>query len=211
MRGTRVSPRGVPTSQCFNSTGPAGWQIGLLAVLLALPFLVLPAGAQTNHDNDTVKSAAKPRFQVVDGDTMRFNTQLVRLLGIDAPDKGQTCDDGQWSPAPLAKKALEDFIAGRPVNCRQVEMDEKGGMPIVQCHAGEDDLQSMMVAAGWAWTVGRYGERYEPEQKEAIAKKAGVHGHRCLPPWEWRAQPRGKSTAKATKDTAKEKDREPSR
>ena len=73
------------------------WRLGLLAFLLALP-----ASAQT--DNDTVRSASKPRFQVVDGDTVRFGSQLVRLFGIDAPEKAQTCDDGRWHPGPLAKK-----------------------------------------------------------------------------------------------------------
>jgi hypothetical protein len=27
----------------------------------------------------------------------------------------------------------------------------------------------MMVAAGWAWSFGRYSERYAPEEREAIA------------------------------------------
>jgi endonuclease YncB( thermonuclease family) len=69
-------------------------RLGLLAFLLALP-----ASAQT--DNDTIRSASKPRFQVVDGDTVRFGSQFVRLFGIDAPKKEQTCDDGRWHPGPL--------------------------------------------------------------------------------------------------------------
>jgi endonuclease YncB( thermonuclease family) len=114
-------------------------RLGLLAFLLALP-----ASAQT--DNDTVRSASKPRFQVVDGDTVRFGSQFVRLFGIDAPEKEQTCDDGRWRPGPLAKKALEDFIAGRPVNCRQIDSDAQNGRPVAQCYAGDDDLQAMMVS-----------------------------------------------------------------
>ncbi|MFZ2102858.1 MAG: hypothetical protein WAU86_20070 [Oricola sp.] len=31
-------------------------------------------------------------FSVVDGDTLRLNGERVRLLGIDAPEKSQTCD-----------------------------------------------------------------------------------------------------------------------
>ena len=45
---------------------------------------------------------------------MKFGPQHVRLLGIDAPEKGQTCDDGRWHPGPLAKKALEDPSALPP-------------------------------------------------------------------------------------------------
>ena len=127
------------------------WRMGLLAFILALP-----ASAQT--DNDTVRSTSRPRFQVVDGDTVRFGSQLVGLFGIDAPEKGQTCDDGRWHPGPPAKKALEDFITGRPVSCRQVNYDRTNNRPLAQCYAGDDDLQEQMVLAGWAWAYKQYGD-----------------------------------------------------
>jgi endonuclease YncB( thermonuclease family) len=142
-------------------------------------------------DDDTIiRPTSKPRFQVVDGETVRFGSQFVRLFGIDAPKKGETCDDGQWHPAPLAKKALEDFIAGRPVICKQVDFDTGNKRPVAQCFAGDDDLQALMVSAGWARSVGRYRDRYAPEEREAVGRKLGMHGHRCLPPSEWRAQRR---------------------
>jgi endonuclease YncB( thermonuclease family) len=157
------------------------WRIGLVVFTLTFP-----ASAQT--DNDTIRLSSKPRFQIVDGDTVRFGSQLVRLFGIDAPEKGQTCDDGQWQPGPLAKQALADFIAGRPVSCRQVDYDQRNNRPVAQCYAGDDDLQAMMVLAGWAWAFSRYSDRYAPEERDAASRKVGVHGHRCVPPWEWRAQ-----------------------
>jgi endonuclease YncB( thermonuclease family) len=163
-------------------------------VALSLAFWLMliggSAAAQSAADDDTVKRSAKPRFQVVDGDTLKFGPQIVKLFGIDAPEKGQTCDDGQWHPGPLARKALEDFIAGRPVTCKQIDYDTRNSRPLAQCYAGEDDLQALMVSAGWAWSFGRYSERYAPEEREAIGRKAGVHAHRCIPPWEWRAQQR---------------------
>ncbi len=157
----------------------------------ALLALVLASAAHAETDNDTVpRSSAKPRFQVVDGDTVKFGPQLVRMFGIDAPERGQTCDDGQWHPGTLAKKALENFIAGRPVTCKQVDYDARNNRPVAQCFAGDDDLQALMVSAGWAWSFGRYSTRYAPEEREAVAGKLGVHGHRCMPAWEWRAQQR---------------------
>ena len=86
--------------------------------------------------------------------------------------------------------ALEEFIAGRSVNCRQIDYDARNGRPVVQCYAGDDDLQAMMVSAGWAWSFGRYSSRYEPEERDAIVRKTGVHGHRCVPASEWRVQQR---------------------
>ena len=129
------------------------WFLFLLALIVSSP-----ATAET--DNDTVVRSAKPRFQIVDGDTVKFGPQLVRLFGIDAPEKGQTCDDGQWHPGPLAKKALEDFIAGRPVTCKQVDYDARDNRPVAQCFAGEDDLQAMMVSATAIGMRRRSGRRW---------------------------------------------------
>lgn len=164
-------------------------RLGILAVVLSLALLPT-AGAQSALDDDTKSAPAQPRFRVVEGDIVKFGPQLVALFGIDAPDKGQTCDDGQWWPSPLARKALEGFIAGRPVTCRQVESDARTNRPVAQCFAGADDLQEKMVSAGWAWAFVRQSDRYVPEERDAAIRKVGVHGHRCLPPWEWRAQQR---------------------
>ncbi|MBI2735830.1 MAG: thermonuclease family protein [Rhodospirillales bacterium] len=152
----------------------------------------MAAVAQTDDDTKA-RPISKPRFQVVDGNTVRFGSQVVRLFAIDAPGREQTCDDGQWHPGPLAKKALEEFIAGRPVNCKQVDVDTRNNRPVAQCFVGDDDLQAMMVSAGWAWSSGRYRDRYAPEEREAAIRKAGVHGHRCVPPSEWRTQQRERS------------------
>ncbi len=162
---------------------------GSLAIMLSLAFLP-GAGAQSTRDDDTTTVPAQPRFRVVEGDTVKFGPQFVRMFGIDAPEKDQTCDDGQWQPGPLARKALVDFIAGRPVTCRQVEFDTRGNRPVAQCFAGADDLQEKMVSAGWAWALVRTSDRYVPEERDAAARKVGVHAHRCLSPWEWRAQQR---------------------
>ena len=82
-------------------------------------------------------------------------------MRIDAPEKAQICDDRHRQPCPLAK-ALEGFIAGRPVTCKQVGYDARNHRPVAQCYAGVDDLQTLMVAAGWAWSFGQYSDRYAP-------------------------------------------------
>lgn len=93
----------------------------------------------------------------------------------------------------FAKKALENFIAAWPVTCKQVDYDARNHRPVAQCFAGDDDFQALMLAAGWAWSFSRYSGRYAPEEREAVTQKAGVHGHRCVPLWEWREQQRAKT------------------
>ena len=128
-----------------------GWQVKLCLVLFALWAAAAPALART--DSDTNGTGSSHGFAVSDGDTVKFGRQRVRLFGIDAPGKGQPCDGGHWYPGPLATKALVAFIAGRPVSCHQVDYDHKNDRPVAVCFAGEDDLQALMVSAGWAWAI----------------------------------------------------------
>ena len=146
--------------------------LALIAFSVALP---LAAAAQT----------------VTDGDTIKFGSTLVRLYGIDAPEKRQSCDDGAWWPGPLATRALIDFIAGRPVTCHQVDYDRRNNRPVSLCYAADDDLQAYMVSQGWAWAYLQYSHQYEDAERRAAARGVGVHAHRCEKPWDWRARDRG--------------------
>ena len=149
------------------------------------------AFAQTAQEGDAF-STKRQGFSVSDGDTVKYGKQLVRMLGIDAPEKGQACDDGAWLPGPLATKALVDFIGGRPVACHQVDYDKRNKRPVARCFADGDDLQSLMVSAGWAWAYTEFSDQYVAAEEKAVARRAGVHAHRCEKPWEWRARVRGR-------------------
>lgn len=142
----------------------------LLSIVMVAAALALPAHAQT----------------VIDGDTIRTGGITYRLEAFDAPESGQTCDGGAWRPGPLATAALARLIAGRPVECRPITRD-RYGRTVARCYAGGDDLSAGMVAAGWGWAFRRYSFELVPVELEAKAKGLGVHGHDCIPPWEWRA------------------------
>lgn len=137
-------------------------------------------------------TSASAQTVVIDGDTIQQNGQRIRLFGIDAPDRLQTCDGGAWQPAPLATKALTDFIGGRPVDCYQVDFDyNKNRRPSSVCYANGDDLQALMVDAGWAWSYRDSSGQYADAERLATAKRVGVHAHHCRRPVEWRATAKG--------------------
>ena len=151
----------------------SGWLAALtlrLAATMGVLFSIAPAAAQT----------------VVDADTLKIGDQLVRLYGIDVPDRQQSCDDGAWFPRPRAMAALVRYIGDRKVECFQVYTDQKTGQPVSLCYAGSDDLQAFMVGQGWAWVIRPDTLKYIDYERQAMALRRGVHGHKCERADRWR-------------------------
>lgn len=143
-----------------------------VAVQIAL-LLALPAAAQPI---------------ITDGDTIKLGGTTYRLWGIDAPETKQDCPDG-WPAGRLATTHLQSLIAGRNVICERRDTD-RYGRTVAVCRAGGEDLGAIMVRDGYAWAFVRYNADYVGQEERAKAGGAGVHGHGCLPAWQWRAERR---------------------
>ncbi len=92
----------------------------------------------------------------VDGDTLRCGGELVRLIGIDAPElpghcrKGRVCTPGDgWQ----SKRAMAGLVARGAVRCHAVARDAYGRV-LARCEAGGLDLSCAMIERGQA--VARY-------------------------------------------------------
>jgi endonuclease YncB( thermonuclease family) len=123
---------------------------------------------------------------VIDGDTIKVDGTIYRLWGIDAPEYRQFCDDG-FGAGGLAFDVLRELVRGKKVECEPKSSDRRDATVAV-CRANGLDLASMMVRAGWAWAFLKYSAHYLPQELRARSDRAGVHGHTCLPAWEWRAR-----------------------
>lgn len=88
----------------------------------------------------------------VDGDTLRCGGELVRLIGIDAPElpghcrKGRVCTPGDGF---AAKRAMAELVARGAVKCASVGRDHYG-RTLARCDAGGVDLSCAMIASGQA-------------------------------------------------------------
>lgn len=85
---------------------------------------------------------------VIDGDTLRLGSHIVRLAGVEAPERGDTCRGGR-DCGGAATSALAGLVRDRRVDC-QVKGHDRLGRPYGACDANGTDLSRAIVAAGWA-------------------------------------------------------------
>ena len=151
----------------------------------------VPAPAPTRAP--AKKSEAPPQginLVVVDGDTLRVNGIRVRLRGIDAPERGQSCHDAKGKPYACGKWATEvlTLLAAGGARC-ELAGDERDryGRWIADCFGtGGANINAAMVKAGYAVAYRQYSMAYASQEDAARASKKGMHQGRFVPPWEWR-------------------------
>lgn len=121
---------------------------------------------------------------VVDGDTLIIGGSRIRLFGIDAPEKDQTCASQDGSTIPcgqLASNALQRLIASDAVRCI-VHTADRYGRPVAGCVTVRQtaqglavalDLNHEMVARGLAYADARDSQVYEATMLRARANAQG--------------------------------------
>lgn len=148
--------------------------------LLVLLFLSQPALAVDGSFSGTAR--------VVDGDTIEVAGVTVRLFGIDAPEKAQTCSgsQGEWACGVWAGRELEAAIAGRTVTCIPQDTDRYGRI-VADCLAEGEDLGAWQVGIGAAEAYRRYSTRHVAAERAARARGLGIWGGTMQHPEAFRA------------------------
>lgn len=110
-----------------------------------------------------------------DGDSFRLGDQRVRLLGIDAPEYAQTCDDARgrpWSCGRSARDRMAQLLGAGKVDCRPEDHDQYGRLLAV-CTVGGRDIAQVMVAEGLAISSGRYWSDEQAARRDSKGIWAG--------------------------------------
>jgi endonuclease YncB( thermonuclease family) len=119
----------------------------------------------------------------IDGDSLWVGVYEVRLKGIDAPEGSQTClrKGVTWNCGDAAREALSRLIARQTITCDVSERDVYGRL-LVNCGAGDRDMNAAMVESGMAVAYGGYWK----EEREAKAAHRGIWGSEFQMPRQWR-------------------------
>ena len=146
--------------------------------ILAIALLAsVPAWAQT------ITGPAR----VIDGDTIEVAGQRIRLHGIDAPEKTQTCRMGEtaWACGVAAWGELVQLVAGSDVSCEARDVSRYGRVVAV-CAAEGEDINAAMVAQGLALAYRQFSDDYVTEESDAQDAHLGMWRGEFVAPWDWR-------------------------
>lgn len=127
---------------------------------------------------------------VVDGDSLMVKGLPVRLLGIDAPEWGQTCLDTEgkvYACGMRSRNRLLEFIGGSIVSCTLTKRDMYNRF-LGYCRVRGADIAQHMVASGNAITYGDQGWRYQEVESAARNSRLGIWAGYFDEPRIWRAK-----------------------
>jgi endonuclease YncB( thermonuclease family) len=121
---------------------------------------------------------------VRDGDSLVIEGKRVRLEGIDAPERDQSCmrDAKAWACGRAAQKHLARLIGNHAVKCSITKRDRFERL-LGRCTAASRDINRTMVRDGMAVS---FGGNYRSEEAQARRERSGLWSSRFERPQAWR-------------------------
>lgn len=176
-----------------SKTARAPLPIGFAALVTALLVFTFPDWSRwIGWDGIAFSASSGPAVvgmaRVIDADTIELQGLRVRLEGIDAPERAQSCELADGMPYPCgqqARMALADRIGSRDVECRGDERD-RYGRTLAVCYLGSEDLNGWLVSEGWAIAYTRYSLTYVPQETMARLAGRGIWAGNFEMPEDWR-------------------------
>lgn len=128
------------------------------------------------------------RVNVIDGDTIDVGDVRVRIHGIDAPEKGQTCQSEQnlkWACGEWVNQQVRVRLQGQRATCKRVDTD-KYGRAVATCFVNGEDIGRGLVSDGLAFAYRKYSMAYDLDEKGAAVNDRGLHSSRIQDPAQYR-------------------------
>lgn len=148
-------------------------------ILLFAVLAVLAAGL------DPAPGPVAGQGRASDGDSFRLGADRVRLLGMDAPELAQDCNDSggrSWPCGRVARDRLAAILSGGPVDCRPEDYDQFNRL-LATCQVDRVDIAARLVSEGLAISA----DRYRTEEARARQDRHGIWAGDFEAPRNWRA------------------------
>lgn len=144
-----------------------------MALRLILVALVVSAlvGLSVEEAPDT-----RGTLRVIDADTFDVGETRVRLHGVDAPERDQTCLDAQGEEWACGAWAIEQARArweGRTASCERLDTD-RYGREVARCEVNGRDIGAALVSGGMALAYRDYSTDYVVQEASAQGARAGL-------------------------------------
>ncbi len=159
------------------------------AIRLPLALVLLAALVVSRVDWASINGEGTPQAiaglaEARDGDSLMIGRHRVRLNGIDAPERDQSCKRAgkSWACGREAQRHLARLIGNHKVDCTIVKRDRFDRF-LAQCRAGQRDLNRIMVEDGMAIS---FGGNYRHEEASARRAKFGMWSGQFERPQQWR-------------------------
>jgi endonuclease YncB( thermonuclease family) len=110
------------------------------------------------------------------GAQLRVAREMVRLTGVEAPERSQVCAAGGGKSGPCAanaKTALQKLVAGKKVGCEISGRGEDGTVQAT-CEVNGADIAAQMVRGGYVFAASGLFATYASAEREARAAKTGL-------------------------------------
>jgi len=115
------------------------------------------------------------RAEALGGDLLRVAGTTVRLAGIEAPERQQTCGAGnrRFNCGSAAHAALGRLVSSGRISCTLSGTDS-AGRALASCTRGQVDISAEMVRQGHVFAEGSLFASYAGLEREARNAKAGI-------------------------------------
>lgn len=163
-------------------------------VSLASPLVSLSAGPVV-----AAQAVFSGKVRVIDGDTFDVGDVRVRLFGVDAPEKDQTCGGRgapKWACGAWVTSEVRARYEGRRARCERQDTD-RYGRAVARCSVNGEDMGRALVSDGLAFAYREYSLDYDLDEKRAAVRGVGVHGSAVQRPADYRAETRSAANAAA--------------
>ncbi len=130
------------------------WRLSIPILIVIFCFAIAglqsPAATLAKSSQQTSISGVA---RVIDGDTLEINGIRVRLKGMDAPERQQSCKNANGASyrcGDAASDVLTSLAAGRQVTCQSDSVDRFRRLLATCAIRGMPDIGLTMIRRGWA-------------------------------------------------------------